>query len=112
MSSVGMQLLYRLKKGQRNPLSQCGAGGGDPRPAKISTKIFGDAEHELYEPALPLDDNNHPTKAMAEKKRKRQEDTGSAPSKKKAIVPTGTVRVEHIKNDDALGPILGTHGAL
>ncbi|PVI07573.1 DNA-directed RNA polymeras-like protein I 49 kDa polypeptide [Periconia macrospinosa] len=44
---------------------------------------------------------------MGEKKRKRQDDAGNGPSKKKAIAPpTGIVKVEHIKNDDPLGPML------
>ncbi|CAI6333404.1 unnamed protein product [Periconia digitata] len=45
---------------------------------------------------------------MGGEKRKRQEDGSNGPSKKKtAALPSGTVKVEHVKNDEnELGPIL------
>jgi DNA-directed RNA polymerase I subunit RPA49 len=49
---------------------------------------------------------------MSDKKRKRQDDGGERTSKKKAIAPpTGIVKVDHVDNDDALGPILGMYDA-
>jgi hypothetical protein len=44
----------------------------------------------------------------SDKKRKRQEEGGERPVKKKALAPpTGSVRVEYLENNDVLGPLLG-----
>jgi DNA-directed RNA polymerase I subunit RPA49 len=45
---------------------------------------------------------------MAEKKRKRHDDGGERPTKKTAIAPQGKVKVELLKNEEVLGPLLGT----
>lgn len=51
--------------------------------------------------AQPTNDN------MSEKKRKRNGESDSRPTKKAAIAPQGTVKVELLENKDALGPLLG-----
>lgn len=48
----------------------------------------------------------HTTDAMAEKKRKRNEDSAERPSKKAAVTPQGNVKVELLQ-EEALGPLLG-----
>jgi hypothetical protein len=45
---------------------------------------------------------------MAEKKRKRNDQGGERPTKKAAFAPQTKIKVELLKNDEALGPLLGT----
>jgi DNA-directed RNA polymerase I subunit RPA49 len=44
---------------------------------------------------------------MAEKKRKRHDDAAERPTKKAAIASQGKVKVELLKNEELLGPLLG-----
>jgi DNA-directed RNA polymerase I subunit RPA49 len=44
---------------------------------------------------------------MAEKKRKRNDQGGERPTKKAAFAPQTKIKVELLKNDEALGPLLG-----
>lgn len=46
--------------------------------------------------------------AVAEKKRKRNDQGGERPTKKAAFAPQTTIKVELLKNEEPLGPLLGT----
>jgi DNA-directed RNA polymerase I subunit RPA49 len=60
----------------------------------------------LATPASAFNQLHHHT-AMAEKKRKRNDQGGERPTKKAAFAPQTKIKVELLKNDEALGPLLG-----